>query len=180
MNAGKHIIIDIGHATGTGARSSGAEEHAVCTTIARHLHALLEQRGHRITVLDFPDRSNREDLNLTIEAANAIRPTADLGISLHCDCAASTAAHGAHVIHASKCGGVVAAAIARHLCELMPGRAERTVHRADLAVLNRTKPVWVLCECGFISNAGDRAVQLHAPNSIARAIAEGVNTYFED
>lgn len=179
MGTGRHIIIDIGHANGTGARSSGAEEHAVCATIAKHLRALLGQRGHRITVLDFPGRSNRVDLDLTIEAANAIQPVADLGISLHCDCSDNTEAHGGHVCYVGDTGRRAAENIALHLCGLMPGRAERTVRRADLAVLKRTKPVWVLCECGFISHAGDRAVQLHAPNTIARAIAVGVDTYFE-
>lgn len=36
---------------------------------------------------------------------------------------------------------------------------------------------WVLCECGFISNAGDADIMKHHPESIANVIAEGVHAY---
>lgn len=101
MNRG-HIIIDIGHARGTGARGNGMEEHARCEQIAGQLRRKLEAAGYKVTVLDFPDKSNRADLVATVKAANAITPPrvgvvsepqarheapCAFGISLHMDAA---------------------------------------------------------------------------------------------
>ena len=98
----KHIIIDIGHARNTGAVGCGLQEHTRCGQIAGHLRAKLEDAGYKVTVLDFPDKSNRADLVATVKAANAITPPrvgvvsepqarheapCAFGISLHMDAA---------------------------------------------------------------------------------------------
>lgn len=176
-----NIIIDIGHANGTGAHGSlrdgtPCEEHALCSVMAKHLQAGLQEAGHAVTVLDFPERSNAEDLRLTIAAANAISG-AQLGISLHCDASDNGLAHGAHVCYYSETGKTAARCIAVPLCSLLPGRAESTVRRTDLAVLKQTCAPWVLCECGFITNAGDCGIQKNQPEAIARAILRGVEQY---
>lgn len=169
-----NIALDIGHANGTGARGNGLEEHAVATAIVDHLFTALKDQGHNVHVIDFPNMSNSEDLNATIRAANS--GGYDIGISIHCDCAAP-GAHGAHVCYLSASGKRLAQCIAGPLADLLPGRAETTVERPHLAVLKQTRPVWVLCECGFISNASDADVMKHHPESIANAIAEGVDAY---
>ncbi len=169
------IAIDIGHAAGTGARGNGLEEHEVCTEIARHLGNALIKAGHDVTTIDFPELSNKADLNATIAAANA--GLFDFGISLHCDCSENSEAHGAHVCYISDKGKRLALAIASPLSELLPGRAETIQLRTDLAVLKHTNPTWVLCECGFISNAADAKIQSETPGKIAAAIAEGVEDY---
>lgn len=173
-----NIALDIGHANNTGARGNGLEEHAVATTIVDHLFTALKDQGHNVHVIDFPNMSNSEDLNATIQAANA--GGYDIGISVHCDCAHDKPdAHGAHVCFypGSVAGSRLAACIAEPLADLLPGRANTIQSRPGLAVLKQTRPVWVLCECGFISNAGDADVMKHHPESIANAIAEGVDTY---
>ena len=101
----KHIIIDIGHARNTGAVGCGLQEHTRCGQIAGHLRAKLEDAGYKVTVLDFPDKSNRADLVATVKAANAITPPrvgvvsepqarheapCAFGISLHMDAASTT------------------------------------------------------------------------------------------
>lgn len=176
-----NIIIDIGHANNTGARGalrdgSPQEEHALCSVIAKHLQAGLQEAGHVATVLDFPEKSNAEDLRLTIAAANAISG-AQLGISLHCDSFDSATARGAHVCYFSETGQRIARCIAAPLCALLPGRAESIVRRTDLAVLKQTRAPWVLCECGFITNADDCALQKNQPDAISRAILRGVEQY---
>lgn len=171
-----HIIIDIGHANGTGARGNGREEHALCAAIAKRLQAALQQAGHAVSLLDFPERSNTDDLRLTIAAANAISG-ARLGISLHCDASDNRRAHGAHVCYCSESGKTAARCIAASLCRLLPGRAESVVRRANLAILKETSAPWALCECGFVTHAGDSALQQNSPESIARAIAQGISDY---
>jgi N-acetylmuramoyl-L-alanine amidase len=60
------------------------------------------------------------------------------------------------------------------LCPIMPGRANRTVRRGDLYVLNNTRCPAVLVECGFLTNSRDADMLRHEAYRIARAIAAGV------
>ena len=163
------IAIDIGHAQGTGARGNGLEEHAVCEVLARLLKVELTRAGHVVGVFDFPDLTNGEDLRRTVSAVNG--GAWDCGLSLHCDCADSPAACGAHVCFFSAAGRRLAEEVAGPLCDLLPGRAQRVVRRGDLYILKATRPVWVLCECGFISNARDAVLLRDSPERVAAALA---------
>ncbi len=174
MNTGKHIVIDIGHARNTGARGNGYEEHARCGQTAARLAERLRAAGYAVTVLDYPERTNRGDLAATVAAANGIGRV-DFGISLHMDAAADPQPQGAHVCYVSETGRRMAEAIAAPLCKLLPGRACAVVRRTDLYVLNHTLAPWVLCECGFITNPGEAEM---APEAVADVIARGVNDYF--
>lgn len=191
MNS-RYIIIDIGHARNTGAVGCGLQEHTRCGQIATHLQRKLGAAGHIVTVVDFPDKSNRADLAATVEVAN--RHHCDFGISLHMDAAtqavdvvdedgehvtrwvANPHPRGAHVCYVSATGKRIAESIARYLCTLLPGRAEQVQQRSDLYILTNTRAPWVLCECGFITNPGD--IQA-TPEQIAECIAAGVRLYFK-
>lgn len=170
-----NVAIDIGHAAGTGARGNGLEEHAVCEELARLLKVELTRAGHVVGVFDFPDLTNGEDLRRTVSAVNG--GAWDCGMSLHGDCADSPAASGAHVCYLTAAGRRLAEAVAGPLCELLPGRAERVVRRDDLYILKATRPTWILCECGFLSNAHDAALLRDSPGAIAKAIAAGVEAF---
>lgn len=172
------IALDIGHANGTGARGNGLEEHAVAEEITRYLRDILKALGHTVTVIDYPEAGNLADLNATIREAN--RGDFDFGISIHCDCSDNPNAKGAHVCYLSTKGLELAREISEHLCELLPGRAEKTVKRENLLVLKRTNPVWVLCECGFISNEHDAAYMRDVPQSMSQQIALGISDYIRD
>ncbi len=147
------LLFDIGHAHGTGARGQGHEEHELCSRFVEKLAERRRKGGDTIVVLDFPEQSNAADLNSTIRAANSTAG-AVFGVSFHMDCGPSTA-RGGHVCYKSAKGRQVAEALASPLARVMPGRAELTVQRQGLAVLNRTTLPWVLVELGFISSAGD-------------------------
>lgn len=174
----KRVAIDVGHADRTGAVGNGLQEHECCERISAALKSELEGMGFVVNVVDFPTESNAGDLTRTVKSINAGRY--DLSVSLHCDASANSLAKGAHVIYTSEKGGKVAGYIARHLCALLPGRANRIVKKDTLYVLNNTKCVAVLCECGFVTNrenaellASEKGVR-----AIARAIAVGVREYF--
>ena len=149
----------------------------MASSIAHHLFYALRTQGHTVHVLDFPDKGNQEDLTSTIRVANA--DGYDFGISIHCDCSDNPEAHGAHVCFypGSVQGSRLAACIADPLADLLPGRANTIQARPGLAILKQTRMPWVLCECGFISNAGDADIMKHHPESIANAIAQGVDAY---
>lgn len=169
------IAIDVGHARGTGARGNGLEEHARCEVLAQLLRPMLERQGHVVRVFDFPQLTNRADINETVRAVNCWG--ADLGVSLHCDASDNAEAHGAHVCYKSAHGKVAADAVAHALCLLLPGRAEHVVKRDDLAMLNATRPAWILCECGFITNPEDAFVLQNQLDRVADAIAAGIKNY---
>ncbi|MBT9449986.1 N-acetylmuramoyl-L-alanine amidase [Akkermansia glycaniphila] len=170
-----NIAIDIGHANGTGAVGNGLEEHAVTSIIAPLLANRLRKSGHTVDIIDYPDKNNTDDLNATVRAVNA--GEYGLCISLHCDSASTTEARGAHVCYTSPKGKELAESIAWHLCPLLPGRADATVRRTNLAILNQTRPVSVLCECGFITNPGNAALMQNNPDTIAKAIADGITDH---
>lgn len=169
------IAIDIGHAEGSGARGNGLEEHAVATVLACLLKDELEHAGHRAELFDFPQLTNSADLRRTAAAVN--EGDWDCGLSLHCDCAESSTACGSHVCYRSTAGRRLAEAVAEQLCALLPGRAERVVRRDDLYILKATRPTWILCECGFLSNARDAALLRNSPGAVARAIASGIELF---
>ena len=172
----RHIVLDVGHANGTGACGHGLEEHTVCSELAVLLKRLLVLRGFTVSVIDYPEASNAMDLNRTVAACNALQP--DFIVSLHCDCSANESAQGAHVCYLSRKGLTMARCIAARLCELLPGRAESVVPRANLAILRKTHAPAVLVECGFLSNEADAAMLRDNQPGIASAIAQGVCDYF--
>lgn len=172
------IAIDIGHARGTGAHGL-VSERSVVETAAGLLQSELEKLGIQSELIDFPWLSNGGDLERTIAAVNA--GGYELSISLHADCSDNKAARGAHVCYYSLKGYTLAIEIADRLCPLMPGRAAKVVRRMDLGVLERTKPVAVLIELGFVSNEHD-ADKLANPSEVLKLVAEiadGIRFYIE-
>lgn len=168
----KRVAIDVGHARRTGAAGYGLQEHECCVRIAEALRGWLDVAGVAAEVVDFPQLSNSADLVATVNAVNA--GDFDLCVSLHCDCADNELARGAHVCYVSSAGSRAARAIAAEVCVLSPGRANKTVQRADLYVLRKTKCPAVLVECGFLSNAHDAYVLRHGADKLAAAIGRGV------
>lgn len=180
IDAGRlHVAIDIGHAHKTGSTGNGLEEHAVNVIVCDHLKEMLRNNGYAVTVVDFPDKNNSEDLNSTISYLNSIDYSC--AISLHSDWAANEEAKGGHTIIAK--GDTVskdlAHCISKGLVQLLPGRAAAIEERTDLGILNRTKkkPV-VLCEGGFITNVHDSTIMRDHPELIAKAYCDGISDYF--
>ena len=160
-----HIILDIGHAKGTGARGNGQEEHDLCVKVSEQLKTALTKSGHKVTVLDFPKQNNYNDLYNTIKAANALKDV-DFGISLHMDAFTNPNAKGGHVCHYPVTSSTrIAKVIADGLTGYMTGRASKTVARRDLAILKRTVAPWVLIELGFITSTIDIKKLMDNPNT---------------
>lgn len=176
----KKIAIDIGHANGTGANGNGHQEHTQCAKLAAELKKALE--AFKICpveaeIIDFPAQSNSADLAATVRAVNC--GNYDACVSLHMDASDNAKAHGAHVCYYSANGKRLADEIALRLCPQMPGRTNKTVKRTDLYVLKNTRPVAVLVECGFITNAGDAEWVDKYPDKVALSIALGIASFFD-
>lgn len=168
------IALDIGHARLTGATGNGLQEHELAADLARLLARYLNP-PHAVEVIDFPNLSNSADLAATVRAVNAGK--FDLCLSLHFDSSKNTAARGAHVIYTSPKGKTVAEVIASHICPILPGRAEKTVHRDGLYVLDETDCPAVLIEGGFLTNDGDAAFLKNELYRLARAIAVALKNF---
>lgn len=165
------IAIDIGHARATGATGNGLDEHEVCTALSRLLADYLGN-NNTVQVFDFPGLTNKGDLVATAKAINEWG--ADVSVSLHCDSSHNATARGGHVIYVSEAGREVAVEIAARLCAIMPGRADKTVRKSGLYVLNNTLCPAVLVECGFLTNSKDADMLRYEAHRIARAIGLGV------
>ena len=172
MGVYKKIAIDVGHARATGAIGNGLQEHDVALMFARYVKDMLcGQEYIHADIIDFPELSNRGDLNAAIKAINA--GGYDAVVSLHCDCSDNEAARGAHVIYKTLSGYSLGIEIAERLVVHLPGRAEKMVKR-NLDILSMTKPPAVLVECGFVSNAVDAAIIKSRPILLAHAISGGI------
>lgn len=173
MNNYKKIAIDVGHARATGAAGNGLQEHEVAASLAKQVKKILSgQWNIHAEIIDFPELSNKGDLAAAIKAINA--GNYDAVVSLHCDSSGNATARGAHVIYKTLAGYALAAEIADRLTVHLPGRAEKTVRRHDLAILNQTRPPAVLVECGFVSSPIDAAILKSRPVLLASAIAAGI------
>lgn len=175
VEKGDLVILDIGHANGTGARNKekGLEEHAINVVICAKLKAMLENYGARVQVLDFPEMDNGPELTKTVKAANAISGAKVL-VSLHSDCSDSKSAKGGHVCYYGAESKQWATKLAKHIAELLPGRAEHIVNRPNLAILKVKSCPAILCEGGFISNEHDSEIQSKHPEKIAEAYFKGL------
>lgn len=175
VEKGDLVILDIGHANGTGSRNKekGLEEHAINVVICAKLKAMLEEYGARVQVLDFPDLPNDPELSKTVKEANAI-VGAKVLVSLHSDCSDSKSAKGGHVCYRSDESKKWAEKLAKHVASLLPGRADHIVYRPNLAILKVKSCPAILCEGGFISNDHDSEIQAKHPEQIAEAYFKGL------
>ena len=175
VEKGDLVILDIGHANGTGARNKekGYEEHAVNVVICTKLKSMLEDYGAKVKVLDFPEMDNGPELSKTVREANAITGAKVL-VSLHSDCSDSKSAKGGHVCYLSNESKKWAEKLAKHIVELLPGRSEHIVYRPNLAILKVKSCPAILCEGGFISNDYDSEIQVKHPELIAEVYFKGL------
>ena len=175
IEKGDLVILDIGHANGTGARNKekGLEEHAINVVICSKLKEMLENYGAKVKVLDFPELDNGPELTKTVKEANAITG-AKILVSLHSDCSDSKAAKGGHVCYRGDESKSWATKVSKYVAALLPGRSEHVVYRPNLAILKVKSCPSILVEGGFISNDHDSEIQSKHPEQIAEAYFKGL------
>ena len=175
VEKGDLVILDIGHANGTGSRNKekGLEEHAINVVICAKLKKMLEDYGARVQVLDFPDLPNDPELSKTVKAANAISGAKVL-VSLHSDWNNTSGAKVGHVCYRGDESKKWAEKVAKYLTALLPGRADHIVYRPNLAILKVKSCTPILVEGGFISNDHDSEIQSKHPELIAEAYFKGL------
>lgn len=152
---------------------NGAKEKDANLMIAFCTKMELERRGFRVYMTRYQD----EFISLQQTCTIANREEADLFVSIHCNGAHASTAHGIETFHhpTSRKGihyaKYVQAAMIEHT-----RRRDRGVKHGNFKVLRDTKMPAVLVECGFITNPEEEKMLVSIPYQvlIGRAIAEGI------
>ena len=173
------ICIDPGHSGPfePGACAGGATEAAITLEIAKITARQLAKYGHQVLLTRSGDVDNDW---LTWRCEAAWNFGADIFISIHCNAAASPAAHGTEVFYypGSENGHALARCIQSELVALCR-TADRGVKTNDeWTVLLETACPAVLVEMAFLSNDQDR--ELLTDRFRQRQIAVGIANGVED
>lgn len=172
------ICIDPGHGgKDPGATAQGVNEKDIVLNVSTILKQLLERQGLQVIMT----RTNDTFVELKDRCNIANREKVDVFVSIHCNSASSTQAHGFEIFHSmgSTKGNKLSADIKSSVNENRSlVRADRGIKPANFTVLTGTNMPAVLVELAFISNDIDREILKTKQNEFAKAIAKGIFNYF--
>ena len=171
------ICIDPGHGgKDPGASTQGVNEKDIVLNVSTILKQLLEKQSMQVIMT----RTNDTFVELKERCNIANREKADVFVSIHCNSASSTQAHGFEIYHSigSTKGNKLSADIKLSVNENKSLiRADRGIKPANFTVLTGTNMPAVLVELAFISNDADREILKTKQNEFAQAIAKGICNY---
>ncbi len=165
---------------------SGLKEADVTLAVAKALAAELRRQGHHVVLTrEGPDAPGpkpycqAKDLRYRVSLANRVR--AHAFVSIHCNSASSSQAHGTECwIYTKPAAATVQlATLIQDRLVQATGLANRGVRRANFYVLRHTTMPAVLVELAFISNPKEEAL-LATPawqERCAAAIAAAVEAW---
>lgn len=186
---GKIIYIDAGHGgKDNGASVDNVMEDSINLKISGYLCELLMDIGVHILMSRTSDydlaslyqkNRKREDLNNRVKYINDSKP--DLFISIHLNTYATSDVNGAQVFYQSnnEDSKEMANYIQQSLNVLT--NKSRNIKSGDYFILNKTAPLGVLVECGFLSNSYERG-KLNSEDyqyKVAKYIQKGIVDYFQ-
>jgi N-acetylmuramoyl-L-alanine amidase len=181
---GRVVVLDPGHGSHSGASSAAGQwEDDNVLAVARDAVPLLQALGAdvRLTRSTPAILGSADDTDLTARVADAVAWHADVFVSLHENWSTSTAARGVETFSATP----QSQALARDLQAALvagTGLADQGLgHRVFWVIACNPMPA-VLIEAGYLSNP-DEAAEISSPAfqlKEARAIAQGLATYFRD
>ncbi|MDA7935718.1 N-acetylmuramoyl-L-alanine amidase [Akkermansiaceae bacterium] len=170
------IVMDAGH----GGKDKGAYWHGVRESdlnlrVASRVEASLKARGYGVSM------TRRSDvfLSLSKRVSIANRYRNAIFVSIHFNATPNTRVHGAETFYAGgKKGYYLASAIQKELVSRLKV-TNRGARVARFTVLTQTRCPAVLVECGFISNARERArcTTSTYQSQAAQAIVAGIERY---
>lgn len=171
------ICIDPGHGgKDPGASTQGVNEKDIVLNVSTTLKQMLEKQGIQVIMT----RTNDTFVELKDRCNIANREKADVFVSIHCNSASSTQAHGFEIFHSigSTKGNKLSADIKSSVNENKSLiQADRGIKTANFTVLIGTNMPAVLVELAFISNDADRELLKTKQNEFAQAIAKGIFNY---
>ena len=186
---GVSIVLDAGHGgKDDGAQSGDIKEQAINLNITLYLKELLENAGAKVILTrdgdyDLADDSatnrKREDMKKRMELINA--EDVDLFLSIHLNAYPNPSVKGAQAFYEknNEVSKVFADIVQKYLKELT--KTNMTSKVGDYYILNNANKVGALVECGFLSNAEDKAklVQADYQKQIAQSLFNAIREYFD-
>ena len=159
------IVVDAGHGgKDEGAQKEGVKEAQINLAISKQLKRELETKGASVLLtrdgaydLASEGTSNRkkEDMKKRADIINAKQ--VDLFISIHLNAYPNVAIHGGQVFYQKQSD------TSKNFADMIQKRmnvlnqTDKHTKPGDYYILNETKPMGVLVECGFLSNPDEEA-----------------------
>jgi N-acetylmuramoyl-L-alanine amidase len=155
---------------------SGLTEAEVNVFVGRLLAVKLAEYGHDVIMT----RSGMQGISLSDRCHMSNQAKADLYVSLHCNSATNSSAHGSETWHYP--GSSAGRAWAQRLQTALVRAGERRnrgIKEGRFDVLQGTKAPAVLLELAFISNPGEEQLLQDQEwlTRVADAIADEINRY---
>lgn len=186
---GKTIYIDAGHGgNDNGASFNGVLEDEINLKISGFVMEMLINNGAYVLTSRTNDydlselydkNKKRSDLKKRVSFINS--STADAFISIHLNSYPSSVVKGGQVFYQdTEKSKNLAEFIQENLNELSNNK--KKVKKGDYYILNKTKPVGVLVECGFLSNSEERdnLLEENYQRKVASKIVKGLVKYFNN
>lgn len=151
---------------------SGTKEAAICETICSILGKRLKLNYYPVEI--YQQKNSVFEVSKVENISNST-----CFISIHCNAAAASSAHGVEVLYCqgSKKGEQLAKIALEHLVKTT-GLTNRGIKpRSDLHVLNRTKAPAILIETAFISNPAEEKLLKEQPELFSNAIWEAIKEF---
>ena len=177
------VVIDPGHGGwDQGATRDGVYEEDINFQVALYLKQLLE--ANDITVImtrttdvdlakETSENRKREDLKQRVNIMN----TADIFVSIHMNVTDDSRVVGSQVFYGNDQSLELANSIQKELKEL--NHSKFSSKKGDYYILNNTKTIGVIVECGFLTNENEREQLQKAKyqEQLAYAICKGILTH---
>lgn len=172
----KTFVIDAGHGDqDRGATVEGVSEKHLTLDTARRLAYILRNQGHKVIMTR--DRGNFLTLGARSDIGNSYGDA--IFVSVHYNYSGNTLATGVETYYYHESSQLLAAYVQAYILDSMNVH-NRGVKSASFSVIRRTTRIpAILVECGFVSNASDRAIMCKGSyrQSVAAAIAKGLIAY---
>lgn len=117
--------------------------------------------------------ASKQESSYKLNLVNDASKDYDLVCELHLNASGSHTATGEEVLYISESGKRYAEAVSAKLATIIKRHGSGIVHRDNLYMLTKTKPVSIMLETFFCDNKNDCAVMADK-NKIAKLIAEGI------
>ncbi len=188
MLNGKIIYIDAGHGgKDNGAVYEGVVEDEINLNIANYLLEDLVKLGIYVLTTRTSDydlsniydkNKKKHDLINRVNYINNSRP--DAFISVHLNAYKGNSISGAQVFYQNNEKSKKLANSIQNKLNSIFLKKERNIKLGDYYLLNKSNPIGVIVECGFLSNESDRNNLLQASfqKKIANEMAKGIVDYF--
>jgi N-acetylmuramoyl-L-alanine amidase len=174
---GKVVVLDAGHGgTETGAIRDGVKEKDVTLQITLALKTALEAKGAKVILTRSDD--SFVSLQDRVYISNKTRP--DIFVSVHINAMPQVVSPmtGVEVYYRTPQSKVLAIVLINSLVSTLQA-PDRGIGVRNLYVVHHTTAPSVLCEVGFISNPGERALLLSPQyqQKVVSALSSGITTY---